>query len=74
LKTLESGFNEDYFLSIDKRQVKSIQLFNKKAKIMTNHPKGTYNLVKDTDGNLILEINNPDSFWSLSKYLVIEIG
>ena len=73
-KTLESGFNEDYFLPIDKRRVTAIPLYASKAKVKTNHPKGTFNFFKDSDGNLTLEINNPDLFWSLSKYLVIEVG
>ena len=73
-KTLERGFNEDYFLPIDKRRVTAIPLYASKATVKTNHPKGTFNFFKDSDGNLTLEINNPDLFWSLSKYLVIEVG
>ena len=73
-KTLESNFNQAYFLPIDKRQVTAIPLYASKAKIQTNHPKGTYNFFKDSDGNLTLEIHDPELFWSLSKYLVIEVG
>ena len=73
-KTLESDFNQAYFLPIDKRQVTAIPLYASKAKVQTNHPKGTYNFFKDSDGNLTLEINDPNAFWSLSKYLVIEVG
>ncbi|MDR1222397.1 MAG: hypothetical protein LBL07_05910 [Tannerella sp.] len=73
-KALQGDFNKEYFITVDKRQVTAIPLYASKAKIKTNHPEGSYNFFKDSDGNLTLEIGNPDSFWSLSKYLVIEVG
>lgn len=73
-KALEGDFNREYFISIDKRQVTAIPLYSSKAKIKTNHPDGSYSFYKDPDGNLTLEIKNPTVFWSLSKYLVIEVG
>jgi chromosome segregation ATPase len=73
-KALQEDFNKDYFIAIDKRQVTAIPLYASKAKIKTNHPKGSYNYFKDAEGNLTLEIEDVDRFWSLSSYLVIEIG
>ncbi len=73
-KVLQDGFNRDYFITIDIREVTEIPLFAAKAKLQSNHPNGSYEFVKDEDGNVTLKINNPDSFWSLSKYLVIEVG
>lgn len=73
-KVLQDGFNKDYFITIDVRETKEIALFAAKAKLQSNHPEGSYEFVKDEDGNLTLKISNPDSFWSLSKYLVIEVG
>ena len=31
-------------------------------------------MVKDEDGNMTLKITDPKTFWSLSRYLVIEVG
>ena len=73
-KALEGEFNKEYFITIDKRTVTDIPLYASKAKIRTNHPEDTYRFVKDEDGNLILEIDNVNKFWSLSSYLVIEVG
>ena len=73
-KVLQDGFNKDYFITIDVREVTEIPLFAAKAKLQSNHPDGSYEFVKDEDGNVTLKINNPESFWSLSKYLVIEVG
>ena len=73
-KALEGDFNRDYFISKDKRQVHEIQLFSSKAKLRTNHPEGSYRFVKDKEGNITIEILNVNIFWSLSKYLVVEVG
>lgn len=73
-KALEGDFNRDYFISIDIREVKDIPLFASKAKLRSNHPDGTYEFAKDGDGNLTLKIINEDLFWSLGKYLVIQVG
>ncbi len=73
-KVLQSGFNKDYFISVDIREVKEIPLFAAKAKLKSNHPEGSYEFVKDEDGNLTLNITDPKTFWSLGKYLVIEVG
>lgn len=73
-KALQTDFNKDYFISIDIREVKEIPLFAGKAKLKSNHPEGSYELVKDEDGNLTLKITDTKAFWSLGKYLVIEVG
>ena len=73
-KVLQSGFNKDYFISIDIREVKEIPLFAGKAKLKSNHPEGSYEFVKDEDGNMTLKITDEKAFWSLGKYLVIEVG
>lgn len=73
-KALQSGFNKDYFISIDIREVKEIPLFAGKAKLKSNHPEGSYEFIKDEDGNLTLKITDTKAFWSLGKYLVIEVG
>lgn len=71
---LKSGdFNKDYFTKIDIRYDKEIKLYSKSAKLLTNHPAGSYNLEKDNKGQYVLHITEPDTFWSVSKYLVIQV-
>lgn len=73
-KVLENeDFNKDYFTQIDIRTDKEIKLYSKEAKLLTAHPEGTYELVKDDKGQLTLNITNPNKFWSISRYLVIEV-
>ena len=73
-KMAKENFNEDYFISIDTREVTSIPLYARKATVRSSHPENSYRFVKDTEGNLTLEIVNAKSFWSVSKYLVVEVG
>ena len=72
-KVLKGNFNKDYFTKVDVRTLKEVQLFAKKAKMLSNMPSGSYSFVKDDKGELTLVINDAKSFWSLSKYLVIQV-
>ena len=79
-KILQSGdvlksadFNKDYFTQIDIRTTKEIKLYSKRAELLTTHPTGSYELVKDDKGQLTLKITNPTEFWSVSRYLVIQV-
>ena len=71
-KVLQRDFNKNYFVKIDARNTKSIPLYSTHAKILTNHPKSSYTLEKE-NGNFVLHIIDPNEFWSVSKYLVIEV-
>ena len=67
------AFNKEYFTKIDIRYDKEIKLYSKSAKILTNHPSGSYKLAKDNKGQYILQVTNPEQFWGTSKYLVIQV-
>lgn len=73
-KVMQDTFNKDYFLKIDIRDVTEIPLYAKKAKIWSTHPEGTYELVKGADGNLTFQVTDTQRFWSLTKYLIIEVS
>lgn len=69
----DNDFNKDYFTEIDIRKDKEVKLYSKRAELLTTHPKGSYELVKDDKEQLILKITNPNQFWSVSRYLVIQV-
>jgi hypothetical protein len=71
-RVLQQDFNKNYFVRIDARNTKSIPLYSNRAKILTNHPKSSYTLEKE-NGNFVLLIVDTNEFWSVSKYLVIEV-
>lgn len=61
------------FVNIDVRETRSIPLNSKKAKVLSVHPEDAYVLEADADGNLVLKINDVNTFWKQSKYLVVMI-
>lgn len=69
----DNEFNKDYFTEIDIRKDKEIKLYSKRATLLTTHPAGSYELAKDDKGQLTLKITNPNQFWSVSRYLVIQV-
>jgi len=74
-KVLRKDFNNDGFNQIDITLVKSFDINNKSAKVVTNHPTDSYTLEKDAKGVITkLEITDPARFWKASKYLVIVTG
>lgn len=66
-------FNKDYFTRVDIRVDKVIKLYSKSAKLLTNHPAGSYSLDRDSQGQYTLRITNPQEFWRASRYLVIVV-
>lgn len=71
---MKDNFDHSYFTKVDISQTQNIDLFVKKAKVITTHPSDSYQLIVDDKGRIEkLEITNPEKFWSASKYLVIEV-
>lgn len=71
---LKSGdFNKDYFTKIDIRYDKDLKFYSKSAQLLSTHPAGSYQLVKDKQGQYELHITDPQKFWSVSKYLVVQV-
>jgi len=73
---LGADFNKDYFIKEkDFNQLKQIPLYDsKKGKLISKHPAGSYEFGKGATGQLELRILDPKTFWSLTKYLVIEVN
>ena len=72
-EVLRSNFNKEYFTKIDIRIDKEIKLYSKSAEILTSHPASSYTLQRDANKQYVLRINDPQAFWSTSKYLVVQV-
>jgi chromosome segregation ATPase len=71
---LGTDFNKDYFIRVkDLNQLETIPLYAKKGKLISKHPDGSYEFGKDNNGQAELRILKPNTFWSLTKYLVVEV-
>ena len=72
-KVMNIEFDKSAFTQVDLRNISSIPTNSKKAKILSLHPANSYNLVTGADKKIIIVITNPSKFWSVSKYLVVQI-
>ena len=70
---LNADFDPNFFIEKD-NSVKNISLLSaKKGELLSKHPAGSYEFGKDADGKLELRILDVKAFWSLTKFLVIEV-
>ena len=67
----KGDFDKGFFLIGDKRNMHTLELNSAKARVYTNHPEDSYT-IKEDNHKKILVILNPDKFWSLTNYLVIQ--
>lgn len=70
-RLMKGDFDKDAFAISDKSTLAVLPLGTDKAKILTNHPKETYEIVEE-NGQKIIRIINPAKFWSLTNYLVVQ--
>lgn len=60
------------FQEVDVREVRRLPLKADKATLVSEHPKSSYQLVEEGDHLAYLEIKDPEQFWKLSRYAVVE--
>ena len=71
-KVMKGDFDMNYFTAADRRTLTQIPTHSKKANIKTSQPKDSYEIVEQ-DGQKVIRITNPEKFWQLSNFLVIEV-
>ena len=51
----------------------TLDLHSRKAKVLTNQPADSYEIVEAPNGSKVLKITNPDRFWNVSNFLIVQI-
>ena len=73
-KALAGNFPDSSFRQIDITVTKSIAVNSKNAKLISEHPADSYQIIRDKNKNVeSIEIKDPDVFWKISKYAVVEL-
>lgn len=72
-KSIQENFDNKKFTTLDIRTTKTIPLHTKKARVISEHPVSSYSLVEENGQIAYLQIDNPEEFWKISKYAVIEV-
>jgi len=73
-ESLVSNISDTSFAQVDKSEFKQIPVNSREAKLVTEHPADSYEIVRETDDKIAyIEIKDPDQFWKISKYAVVEL-
>jgi peptidoglycan hydrolase CwlO-like protein len=72
-RAMEENFDEEHFTALDIRETTTIPLHSKKATVISEHPDNSYSLVEEDGQVAYLEIKDPEQFWKISKYALIEV-
>jgi len=73
-ESLTGNFPDNSFVQIDITKTRSIPVNSKSAKLISEHPAGSYEFIRDKDKKIeSIAINDPALFWENSKYAVVEI-
>jgi chromosome segregation ATPase len=72
-KVMETDFDKNAFIQADLRSTSLIATNSTSVKILSSHPQSSYTLVTGADKYITIKITDPSSFWSVSKYLVVQI-
>ena len=68
-----TDFNKGYFTEIDVRVDRVFPLYAKHARLLTVHPEGSYEFTKGADKQLTLKVLDFEAFWSVSRYMIVQV-
>lgn len=71
-KIQANSIDKSNFKKADKRSLKSILVDTKSVTLLTNNPANSYTITTNGDGTSMLEITDPNKFWSISPFLIIQ--
>ena len=73
-ETLTEDFIDSLFAQVDITEIKTIPVNSKEARLITEHPSGSYAMVQESENMIAyIEIKDPAQFWKISKYAVVEV-
>jgi tRNA splicing endonuclease len=74
-EAITAEFADSSFKQVNITELKEIPVNSKSAKLISEHPASSYEMITDADKHISrIEIKDPDLFWKISKYAVVEIS
>ncbi len=72
-KNINPNVKMTVFTRIDDiNELRQIETKSAKADVMSPHPTGSYTINNKNPKNLVVEIKDPEKFWSVTRFLVIQ--
>lgn len=73
-ESLVNDITDSLFAQIDITELRLIPVNSRDAKLITEHPTNSYTFVREDDNNIAhIEIKDPEQFWKISRYVVVEL-
>lgn len=73
-ETLVNDITDSLFAQIDITELRLIPVNSRDAKLITEHPTDSYTFIREADDIIAhIEIKDPDQFWKISRYAVVEL-
>lgn len=69
---LQGDFEKSWFTAADKTTLRTINTYSKKCKVLTKQPKDSYRIDQNAEKIKTIVILNPEKFWGVSNYVVIQ--
>lgn len=63
----------DYLTKADRRELREVNMQSKTARLLSTHPRKSYQMRPDAKGYLTLVITDPISFWEYSQIMLAEV-
>lgn len=73
VKTVSGSVDPSLFTTADMRELNRLELDTRSIKLISEHPTGSYSIEREGKKISALVIEDPKTFWSISKILVIMI-
>ncbi|PKP30132.1 MAG: hypothetical protein CVU00_13930 [Bacteroidetes bacterium HGW-Bacteroidetes-17] len=71
--SVPNNLNDSYFTELDQRSTRTVPIFTKKAKFISEHPDSSYSFIFEDDMIAYLQIEDPEEFWKISKYAILAV-
>jgi hypothetical protein len=73
-ESLQADFADSSFTQISISEMRAIPVNSRVAKLITEHPRSSYEMKRGSDNKISsIEIKDPDQFWKISRYAIVEI-
>ena len=73
-EALVKDVKDDLFKKVDVMQTTTIPVHSRSARLITTHPSDSYSMIHENKNEIAyIEIKNPEEFWKVSKYAVVEL-
>ena len=67
-----NNVTKEQFTEDNSQELKTLTINSTTPKLLSQNPEGSYTLTQNEDGTTTLTITDPEKFWNVSRYLIIQ--